>query len=257
MSSSLITSQLRSRREGGRELATLVWRFPSALRAIASAPHGGGLGVRRWVVNAQVPMSHGRRDPDHHLRNMAVSLGLPGRGIGMLTAADVRRHVEACDGGVEVCATVGLGHPTLAAAPDEAGPISLVGTINLVVVVPERLADAALVNAVATVSEAKAQAMWDLGYRATGTATDAVCILCPDGGREHAFGGPRSLWGARVARAVHGAVMAGAVAGGGTPGGGGIPGVGSPGGGIPGVGIPGGGTPGGGIPGGGIPGGRT
>ena len=123
---------------------TLVWRFPAPLRAIASAPHGGGLGVRRWVVNAQVPMSHGRRDPDNHLRNLAVSLGLPGRGVGMLTAADVRRHVQAPDGGVEVCATVGLGHPTLAAAPDEAGPISLVGTINLIAVLPERLADAGL-----------------------------------------------------------------------------------------------------------------
>jgi len=86
----------------------------------------------------------------------------------------------------------------------------LVGTINLVVVIPERLADGALVNAVATATEAKAQALWDLGLRATGTATDAVCILCPDEGRAHAFGGPRSVWGARLARAVHGAVLAGA-----------------------------------------------
>jgi adenosylcobinamide amidohydrolase len=209
MSTSIISSQLRPRRESGHELMTLVWRFPAPLRAIASAPHGGGIGVRRWVINAQVPMSHGRRDPDNHLRNLAVSLGLPGRGVGMLTAADVRRQVDAADGGVEVCATVGLGHPTLAAAPDGAGPISLVGTINLIAVIPERLADAALVNAVATVSEAKAQAMWDLGHRATGTATDAVCILCPDDGRAHSFGGPRSTWGARLARAVHRAVVAG------------------------------------------------
>jgi adenosylcobinamide hydrolase len=209
MNTSMITTQLRSRREGGRELMTLVWRFPAPLRAIASAPHGGGLGARRWVVNAQVPMSHGRRDPDHHLRNLAVSLGLPGCGVGMLTAADVGRPFAATDSGVEVCATVGLGHPTLAAAPDEAGPVSLVGTINLIAAIPERLADAALVNAVATVSEAKAQAMWDLGHRATGTATDAVCIVCPDEGRPHDFGGPRSLWGARLARAVHRAVMDG------------------------------------------------
>jgi adenosylcobinamide amidohydrolase len=209
MGTSLLTSQFRSRREEGHDLATLVWRFPSPLRAIASAPHGGGIGLRRWAVNAQVPVSHGRRDPDNQLRQLAISLGLPGRGVGMLTAADVRRPVGATDGGVEVCATVGLGHPILAAAPDEAGPVSLVGTINLVAVVPERLADAALVNAVATVTEAKAQAMWDLGLRATGTATDAVCVLCPDEGRAHAFGGPRSMWGARLARAVYDAVIAG------------------------------------------------
>lgn len=188
---------------------TLIWRFPTPLRAIASAPHGGGIGVRRWVVNAQVPMSHGRRDPDRHLQGLAVSLGLPGRGVGMLTAADVRRQLVACDGGVEVGATVGLGHPTLAAAPDEAGPMAQVGTINLVAVLPERLADAALVNAVATATEAKSQALWELGLPATGTATDALCILCPVDGPSHAFGGPRSTWGARLARAVYRAVTDG------------------------------------------------
>ena len=210
MDTSLIALQLRSRREGSHHLPLLVWRFARPLRAIASAPYGGGHGIRRWVVNAQVPSAYGRRDPEHHLQKLAVSLGLPGRGVGMLTAADVRAHADMTDGGVEVTATVGLGHPTLAAAPDEAGPVSLVGTINLIATLPERLSDAALVNAVATVTEAKAQALSDLGYRATGTATDALCVLCPDEGRSCAFGGPRSVWGARLARAVHGAVLAGA-----------------------------------------------
>lgn len=201
--------QLRSRREGGRSYPVLVWRSPAPLRMVASAPHGGGLGVRRWVVNAQVPASYGRRDPDHHLAKLGVSLGLPGRGVGMLTAADVRHLWQGHDGGVEVSATMGLSHPTWAAAPDEDCPSSLVGTINLLVLVPERLSDAALVNAVATATEAKAQALWDRRVAGTGTATDAMCIACPDEGRTYAFGGPRSVWGARVARAVHAAVLAG------------------------------------------------
>jgi adenosylcobinamide amidohydrolase len=187
----------------------LVWRSPVPLRVVASAPHGGGLGLRRWIVNAQVPAAYGRRDPDHHLSKLGISLGLAGRGVGMLTAADVRRVCTAADGGVEVSATVGLGHPTWAAAPPESAPASLVGTINLVVLLPERLSDGALVNAVATVTEAKTQALWDRGVAATGTATDAVCIACPDDGRSHSFGGPRSLWGSRLARAVHEAVSAG------------------------------------------------
>jgi len=182
--------QVRFRQEGGRALPVLVWRGASPLRMVASAPHGGGIGTRRWVVNAQVPVSYGRRDPDHHLTKLGVSLGLPGRGVGMLTAADVRAVSSVTDSGVEVSATVGLGHPTWAAAPDGSGPVSMVGTINLVVLIPERLSDAALVNAIAT-------------------ATDAVCIACPDDGAPHAFGGPRSVWGARLARAVHGAVLAG------------------------------------------------
>ena len=201
--------QVRFRQEGGQQFPVLVWRPARPLRMVASAPHGGGLGVRRWVVNAQVPAGYGRRDPDHHLTKLGVSLGLPGRGVGMLTAADVRGVSRAVDGGVEVSATVGLGHPTWAAAPDSARPVSLVGTVNLVIVLPERLSDAALVNAVATATEAKAQALWETGIAGTGTATDAVCVACPDEGPAAAFGGPRSIWGARLARAVHGAVVGG------------------------------------------------
>jgi adenosylcobinamide amidohydrolase len=162
------------------------------------------------VLNAQVPASYGRRDPDHHLAKLGVSLGLPGHGVGMLTAADVRQLSVGSDEGVEVTATVRLTHPIWAAAPDDGRATSLVGTINMVAVLPERLSDAALINAVATATEAKAQALWDAGMPATGTATDAVCIVCPADGRRHAFGGPRSVWGSRLARAVHAAVTAGA-----------------------------------------------
>ena len=201
--------QVRSRHEGGQSFPVLVWRARGPMRMVASAPHGGGLALRRWIVNAQVPPSYGRRDPDHHLAKLGVSLGLPGRGVGMLTAADVRTVSQFSESGVEVSATVGLGHPTWAAAPDPSRPVSLVGTVNLVVLLPERLSDAALVNAVATATEAKAQALWESGVEGTGTATDAVCIACPDDGQVHAFGGPRSVWGARLARAVHGAVLGG------------------------------------------------
>lgn len=209
----VVEPQLRIRRESGRDLPLLVWRFVSPVRAIASAPHGGGLGPRRWVVNAQVPSSYARRDPDHHLSKLGVSLGLAGRGVGMLTAAPVRDRAATFDEGVSAVVTVGLGHPVRAAAPDE-GRQPLVGTINVVVLLPERMTDAALVNLVATSAEAKVQALADLGHSATGTATDAVCIICPEEGRPHAFGGPRSHWGARVARAVHSGVLgAGSTAG--------------------------------------------
>lgn len=77
------------------------------------------------------------------------------------------------------------------------------------VYVPARLGDAALVNAVATATEAKAQAIAELGVPGTGTPTDAVTVLCPVDGPESAYGGPRSTWGAPLARAVHAAVTAG------------------------------------------------
>jgi adenosylcobinamide amidohydrolase len=101
---------------------------------------------------------------------------------------------------------VGLSQPIMAAAPAAERTSMLVGTINVVALVPQRLSDAALVNTVATATEAKVQALRDTGVPATGTATDAVCVVCPDEGPISHFGGPRSIWGSRLARAVHSAV---------------------------------------------------
>jgi adenosylcobinamide amidohydrolase len=208
-----MNGELHWREEEGIALPAVVVRFARPVRAVSSAPLGGGIGLRRFVINAQVPGSYARRDPDAHLRAIADGFGLAGDSVGMLTAADVRAARRAGDGGVKVLATVGLGHPILAAAPPadagqygEARPA--VGTINIVVFVPARLSDAALVNAVATATEAKVQALSELGLGATGTATDAVCIACPPGGVPEPFGGPRSTWGARLARAVCAAVAA-------------------------------------------------
>lgn len=197
---------LRSRHEPDGAMPVLVIPFAGPRLVISSAPWGGGLGVRRFVLNAQVPPDYARRDPDAHLAAVARALGLLGRGVGMLTAADVTRARMAGDEGVDVVATVGLGHPIRAAAPPGTGH-ELAGTINVVAVLPVRLSDSALVNAVATATEAKAQALAALGLDATGTATDTVAIACPASGAPEPFGGPRSPWGSRLARAVHGAVL--------------------------------------------------
>ena len=68
-----------------------------------------------------------------------------------------------------------------------------------------------MVNAVATVAEAKAQALRELGLEATGTSTDAVCLLTADGqgGLDERYGGPRSRWGQPLAWAAYQAIMTG------------------------------------------------
>ncbi|MGH9186297.1 MAG: adenosylcobinamide amidohydrolase [Acidimicrobiales bacterium] len=201
--------ELRWRMEDGRRLGLLVWRFPSTMLAISSAPLGGGLGRRDWVVNGQVAIAYDRPDADRHLVELAGGAGLEGDGIGLLTAAEVPAVQVAVDRGAHVAVTVGLTHPTWAAASDDDPNPAPVGTINLVAFLPERLTDAALVNAVATVTEAKTQALWECGVEGTGTATDAVAILCPVSGSAAPFGGPRSLWGSRLARAARAAVSVG------------------------------------------------
>ncbi len=108
-------------------LTLLVWRFPEPLLAVSSAPLGGGIGRRDWVINAQVPHAYARLDPETHLAELAFEQGLRGPGVGMLTAVDLRRIWSNEDGGAQVDVSVGVTLPTWAAAPDEPTDGSLVG----------------------------------------------------------------------------------------------------------------------------------
>jgi adenosylcobinamide hydrolase len=193
----------------GRPRPVLVWRAAEPFRCASSGALGGGLGDRSWVFNAEVTLDYGHADPAAHLAAIGDELRLaPGAGTGLMTAAPVLDVAVAGDGGAVCAATVGVTRPTWAAAPDGTWSPWLPGTVNLVVSVPAPLSDAALVNAVVTATEAKTQALLDAGVPGTGTASDAVVICCPRGGTEP-YGGPRSPWGARLARAVHATVATG------------------------------------------------
>jgi len=191
-------------------LGCLVWRFDEPVLAASTAPAGGGIGLRSWVLNAQVARDYVRRDPEAHVSEIAGRLRLVGNGVGMLTAADVGEIAIGEEDEVLVEATVGLTLPVWAAAP----AVSTItaghpGTINVVSFVPKRHSDAALANLLCTVTEAKAQALFAGGVEGTGTASDAVTVLCPATGEAEPFGGPRSCFGAPLARAVYAVVTTG------------------------------------------------
>lgn len=220
--------------EDGVAQPYLLIEPPTPARAIASGPYGGGIGPCAWVLNAKVSKHYRRDDPDRHLDELRRMLGLPADGVGLLTAAEIGRAEPVTDSGVHVVATVGLTFPTWAAdigprggepipsRDDPNDPVAVVaaptpGTINVVAWVPAPLADAALVNLVATVTEAKVQALGDAGVPGTGTATDAVVVACPTADARpgadvdvEPYGGPRSRWGAPLARATYRAVLDGA-----------------------------------------------
>jgi adenosylcobinamide amidohydrolase len=220
-----VDPRVTARVEQNRPIPTLMWRFAEPRLCISSGPLGGGIGPRNWLINATVPLDYHRMDPDRHLTEIAGSLGLVGTGCGLLTAVDVTEHHLATDGGVHAAATVGLSSPTWAAMPDghfrrlSGAPATVVadhqtvghrvGTINIVVAVPVPLSQAALVNAAATATEAKVQALHEAGVPATGTASDAIVVHCRTDGAAESYGGPRSTYGARIARATHSAVLAG------------------------------------------------
>jgi adenosylcobinamide hydrolase len=184
-----------------------MWLFPHDVRAVSTAVVGGGIGPCRWIVNVEVDDEY-HRDPVEHLTGLASEWNLTGQGNGLLTAASVRDFTTGTDTGAECVATVGLTHPTFAAATAET-KAAQAGTINTVCWVPAGLRDAALVNAVVTATEAKTQALFDAGIPATGTPSDAIVVCCPDQGDEP-YAGPRSRWGQRLANAVYQATFTGA-----------------------------------------------
>ncbi|WP_370666545.1 adenosylcobinamide amidohydrolase [Streptomyces sp. IBSBF 2507] len=226
----LLDPEHLTRVEDGERLHALLWRPGPGWRMVSSAVLGGGIGERAWVLNAQVAHGYRRTDPARHLAGLARAAGARGPGVGLMTAADVSTHGRARDGGAEAVATAGVSVRGWASAPQEcaraaapqecatgAAPPECTtgaappGTVNIVVALPVALSDAALVNAVMTATEAKVQALLDAGLDCSGTPTDAVCVAARtprDGADVHAFAGPRSQWGARLARAVHRAVRA-------------------------------------------------
>ncbi|MFI8949887.1 adenosylcobinamide amidohydrolase [Streptomyces sp. NPDC053750] len=208
----LLNPERLTRTEDGERLHALLWRPGPGWRMASSAVLGGGIAERAWVLNAQVGHGYRRTDPARHLTDLALAAGARGSGVGLMTAADVSAAGRARDGGAEAVVTAGVSVRGWAASSQEGTPGTAVpGTINIVVALPVALSDAALVNAVMTATEAKVQALLDSGLDCSGTPTDAVCVAAraPRPGAEvHSFAGPRSEWGARLARAVHRAVLA-------------------------------------------------
>ncbi|WP_084700368.1 adenosylcobinamide amidohydrolase [Streptacidiphilus anmyonensis] len=134
---------------------------------------------------------------------------------GASRAAQVDDLTWAEDQGVTAVVTTGIGVPTWAAAPD---PVTAdagyrPGTINILVAVSAPVCDSGLVNLLATATEAKVQALLDADCSCSGTPTDAICVAVREpvpGEQPELFGGPRSRWSSRLARAVHRAVLQGA-----------------------------------------------
>lgn len=192
----------------GAELGVMCWRFEQPVAALSSAAVGGGFVTTSWILNIRVPLRYDRVDLDVHGYEVAASLGLAGEGVVLFTAADIRRRAHGTHGSVRVDATSGVTKPTWAADPDGGWTPWTPGTINIVAQLPVAFTHAAAVNAVITMTEAKTQALGELGIPGTGTASDAVVLTWPvqDEPVEQ-FGGPRSRIGASIAMATHEAII--------------------------------------------------
>lgn len=184
------------------EMPALLWKFGEIFESISSAAVNGGVCSIDWLLNIRVPSDYARCDLDQHAEEVASALHLSGAGSTLFTAADVRKVQHASVAGVSVDSTVGVTKPTWASDASGGWGEWHPGTINIVVQLPVSLTLSAAVNAIITVTEAKAQALFQHSVPGTGTASDSVVICWPKRVEREEFCGPRSKWGSVLAQAT-------------------------------------------------------
>jgi iron complex transport system ATP-binding protein len=196
--------------------------FQQPRRVLSSAVLNGGFSLVSHFVNMKVstecPLD--LEDPAITLRRYCRGKGWQGDAVGMMTAASMKSFRAAYDNvadeSLAVVVTTGLGNARRAGDSAEGIELSTMprkaGTINMAIVTSAALTDAAMVEMVSVIAEAKAAALQELGIKspvsgrlATGTGTDAAAIFCGDIGTLHEpvrFTGKHTLIGERTAQMV-------------------------------------------------------
>ncbi len=195
-----------------------VIRFDNRMEVLSSAIVGGGRSQTSTVMIMEVPKDYPGTDPVADAERVRDGLGLPEDTVCLMTAAEVEYVFNVAHheyGGAEgyAAVTAGLSNQVVAGevledwesrhalSLERSARMRHAGTINTVAVSSVALDDAGLVNAVICVTEAKTAAMNAIGYRETGTTSDAVAVLCPPGGR-CSYAGTASDVGIAMARSV-------------------------------------------------------
>jgi adenosylcobinamide amidohydrolase len=216
---------------------TLIVDLGSVRSVLSSAPRAGGITRARYILNHQVaakPMGKDDRgtgtgarcaDPARTLSQLAASLGIRDKFVGLMTAvslADLVTVREAYEQiWVEGFVTVGTSNAVRAGEAvtprQRIGNGTYPGTINLILVTNARLSAAAMVGVVQVATEAKTAVLlhakvksWTGRPGATGTGTDAVVVV---GGKwpPLRYSGTHTVLGQLVGRAVGTAVIEGLV----------------------------------------------
>lgn len=129
--------------------------------------------------------------------------------VAMMTSREIDRHdsasvtVETVT--VECVATVGLSNAERIGQRRSGG--SSIGTINVLAKTSVPLTEAAMVEAISIVAEARTVAVLDGQHDcgagiATGTGTDCIAVAAPRGSNAHAYAGLHTPLGEALGRAV-------------------------------------------------------
>lgn len=167
--------------------------------------------VWREVRNADLPID---ADPRALLEGWLAEAGYADA-VGLLTSRDVtwRHAADAVRGDVvgSCLATVGLGNAGRIGRQLEP---AATGTINILAHVSKPLGEAALIEAISIVAQARTAAILELGLRrggevVTGTGTDCIVVAAPEGEPRERFAGMHTPVGEALGAAVFEATLAG------------------------------------------------
>jgi adenosylcobinamide amidohydrolase len=192
----------------------LAIRSDALLRIASTAVYGGGLRQGHCIVSVHVPHSYSGLEPARDILEIAAARGLR-PDVGLMTAVDLSKARSATSGSRTVTATAvvtaGLSKAWAAGSPLRPAPGA--GTVNLIVLLNAGLEDAAGLNLIATVTEAKVLTLaefgivTDQGEPASGTASDAVVVAWPaHASPRFEFGGPATPAGWAAAAAIRSAL---------------------------------------------------
>ncbi|WP_237705940.1 adenosylcobinamide amidohydrolase [Methanocella conradii] len=128
----------------------------------------GGRKKVKAVLNHEVGKDFDHRDPVAYMDMVASKLGIEKPCFYFLTAVHMENLCVARDQQVTAFITAGVSNPCHDSMP---------GTINIILVVHGRMSEGAMASAIITATEAKAKALFEMGFDFTGTTTDAVGVL--------------------------------------------------------------------------------
>ncbi|MDR3074462.1 MAG: adenosylcobinamide amidohydrolase [Candidatus Methanoplasma sp.] len=205
------------------ELATAVIYLKEEMEILSNAVKNGGHTKSDVLFITQVPHMYRIEDPLSDVEKVMRKHNIPGNAVGFMTAAEVRYVFSTTETEYEgmttyAAVTAGLSNHVVAGELldnwDERFRISqeryrmlVGGTINIIGISPVPLTDSAKVNMMMPIIESKSAAMGILGYRETGTTSDALAVVSPSGDGRIDYTGTGTPIGISMSRSVKAAVI--------------------------------------------------
>ena len=157
----------------------------------ASTGIAGGIRSVSALINHTVPARWNHEDPEKDLEFIAAGAGIDREFFGLLTRVPVQRCCILQYDYITVFITAGVRRQ----------PPSEAGSINIIVCSNEGMEDAALLETIMVVTEAKAEALQAMGLPLTGTPADTVIAAC-EGEIRHWYAGRGTEPGLRIRETV-------------------------------------------------------